>query len=207
MFLIKPHKSCLITYLGIVFGIFSMCFSIKNIGSMDLKYFQYSLIFLMLSGICDMFDGKFARSCKRTEEQKQLGIQLDSLADTFCFLAVPVVLMISLGLNSIIDIIIYSIFCICGVTRLSYFNVVCANDTNLKSYKGLPVTTTAIIYPVVGLLLNILSLDILKIIYLELTFITSILFVLKIDVLKFRGRAYIIVPILALILLVLLLVI
>ena len=51
-----------------------------------------------------MFDGKVARMCKRTEEEKQFGIQIDSLADTINFIALPVVIMLSLGMNSVLDI-------------------------------------------------------------------------------------------------------
>ena len=37
---------------------------------------------LAFSGLCDMFDGKIARTKKnRTEEEKCFGIQIDSLAD------------------------------------------------------------------------------------------------------------------------------
>lgn len=207
MFIVKPHKSCLITYLGVVFGVLSMYFCMLNLCNFDDRIFKYSLICLMLSGICDMFDGKFARACKRTEQEKEIGIQLDSLADTFCFIAVPIVLMLSLKINSILAIVIYIIFGICGVTRLAYFNTTADSDNPVKCYKGLPVTSTAISYPVLGLLYSVLSLSKLKLIYLGLTLLTGILFVLKINVKKFKGKAYVIIPILALILLVLLLVI
>ena len=37
---------------------------------------------LLFSGLCDMFDGKVARSKKnRTAEEKSFGIQIDSLTD------------------------------------------------------------------------------------------------------------------------------
>ena len=158
----------------------------------------------MLSGICDMFDGKFARACKRSEQEKQIGIQLDSLADTFCFIAVPVLIMFSLKMYSIPAIIIYILFIICGVTRLAHFNTIADADQPVKSYKGLPVTSTAITYPLLGLLHTVVDLNVLSIIYLSLTLLTAILFVLKINVPKLKGMAYIIVPVLALILLILL---
>ena len=39
------------------------------------------IFLLILSGICDGFDGKLARRHKSTEEQSTYGVQLDSLSD------------------------------------------------------------------------------------------------------------------------------
>ena len=44
---------------------------------------------LLISGICDMFDGKVARKCKRNKKEKMFGIEIDSLADTVNFLLLP----------------------------------------------------------------------------------------------------------------------
>ncbi|WP_263850158.1 CDP-alcohol phosphatidyltransferase family protein [Ligilactobacillus ruminis] len=44
---------------------------------------------LLLSGICDTFDGKIAQTKERTQHEKRFGIQLDSLADTVCFGVLP----------------------------------------------------------------------------------------------------------------------
>ena len=113
--------------------------------------------------------------------------------------------MFSLKMYSIPAIIIYILFIICGVTRLAHFNTIADADQPVKSYKGLPVTSTAITYPLLGLLHTVVDLNVLSIIYLSLTLLTAILFVLKINVPKLKGMAYIIVPVLALVLLVLLL--
>lgn len=54
---------------------------------------------LAFSGLCDMFDGKIARTKKnRTEEEKCFGIQIDSLADIVCFGILPIVLGFKLGM-------------------------------------------------------------------------------------------------------------
>ena len=79
------------------------------------EYVRFSLACLVFSGVCDMLDGKFARMFKRTEEQKEIGVQLDSLCDTFCFLAVPVVFMMSLGMIRPFEIVVYAIFMLCGI--------------------------------------------------------------------------------------------
>ena len=167
---------------------------------------RYSLVCLVLAGICDMFDGKVARMCKRTQEEKEFGIQIDSLADTVNFILVPVIIMLSLGMTSIIDFVIYTLFVIFGISRLGYFNVHADSEKAVSFYDGLPVTTTAIIYPVLGLLHGQIPENTFCIIYIVATLITAILFVTKIKVPKFKGMAYIIIPILAIVLTILLLV-
>ena len=151
-----------------------------------------------------MFDGKVASMCKRTKEEKEFGIQIDSLADTVNFVVLPVVIMLSLGMTSIIDVVIYALFIICGISRLGYFNVNAKLDSPVKFYNGLPVTSTAIIYPVLGLLHGHIPEDIFSLVYIIATLLTAILFVTRIKIPKFKGIAYIIIPILAIVLAVLL---
>ena len=207
MFIIKLRKSVLITYLGIIFASISMYFAFTKMAFSDINYMRYSLIFLVLSGICDMFDGKVARMCKRTEEEKEFGIQIDSLADTVNFIVLPVVIMLSLGMNNIIDIVIYTLFILSGISRLAYFNCIADGDNPVKFYNGLPVTSTSIIYPVLGLLHGQIPENTFQLVYLIATALIALLFITRIKVPKFKGIAYIIIPVLAAILVTLLLVI
>ena len=88
----KYNKSVMLTYIGGIFALFGMIFAI-------IDNLQYSLICLMLAGICDLFDGKIARMCKRTDIEKEFGKQIDSLVDVFSFVALPCVIAIKLFLN------------------------------------------------------------------------------------------------------------
>ena len=208
MFIINLKKSVLVTYLGIIFGIISMNFAFTKMAFAEVNYIRYSLIFLILSGICDMFDGKVARMCKRTQEEKEFGIQIDSLADTVNFLVLPVVIMLSLEMTSILDVCAYIVFIICGISRLGVFNCNANADGPVKYYNGLPVTSTAIVYPILGLLHGQIPDDIFKIIYLITTMIIAFLFIAKIKIPKFKNKAfYITIPILAILLVILLLVV
>jgi len=207
MFIVNLKKSVIITYIGVIFATISMYFAFSKMAFSEVSYMRYSLIFLVLAGVCDMFDGKVARMCKRSKEEKEFGIQIDSLADTVNFVVLPVVIMLSMGMTSIFEVIVYTIFIMCGISRLGYFNVHAGLDDPVKYYNGLPVTSTAIIYPVLGLLHGQICECTFEIIYIIATLITAILFVVKIKVPKFKGIAYIIIPILAAILTVLLLVI
>lgn len=205
MFIINLKKSVLVTFLGVIFAVLSMYFAFIKMAFCEVSYIRYSLVFLMLAGICDMFDGKVASMCKRTKEEKEFGIQIDSLADTLNFVILPVVIMLSLGMTSIIDVAIYALFIICGISRLGYFNVNAKLDSPVKFYNGLPVTSTAIIYPVLGLLHGHIPEDVFSLVYIIATLLTAILFVTRIKIPKFKGIAYIIIPILAIFLAVLLL--
>ena len=207
MFIIKFKKSVLLTYLGVIFAAISMYFAFTKMAFSEIGYMRYSLVFLILAGICDMFDGKVARMCKRTPEEKEYGIQIDSLADTVNFVVLPVVIMSSLGMTSVVEVLVYTIFIICGISRLAYFNCNASLDGPVKYYSGLPVTSTAIVYPVLGLLHGQIPENVFELIYIIATAIIAFLFVAKIKIPKLKGIAYIIIPILAILLVFLLLVI
>ena len=208
MFFISLKKSVIATYLGVVFGVLSMAFAFSKIAFAEVDYIRYSLILLILAGICDMFDGKIARMCKRTEEEKEFGIQIDSLADTVNFVVLPVVIMLSLGMTSIFDIVIYVLFVICGISRLGAFNCKANANGPVEYYTGLPVTSTAIIYPLLGMLHKKISEYMFSMIYIIATLIIAVLFITKIKIPKFKKNIYyIILPIFAIILCILLLVV
>ena len=85
---------------------------------------KWAVFCLALSGLCDMFDGKIARTKKnRTEDEKQFGIQIDSLCDVFCFGVFPIVLCYELGMRRIYSMAILVLYGLAGVIRLGYFNV------------------------------------------------------------------------------------
>ena len=207
MFIIKLKKSVLLTYLGVIFAAVSMYFAFTKMAFAEVNHMRYSLVFLVLAGICDMFDGKVARMCKRTPEEKEFGVQIDSLADTVSFVMLPVVIMFSLGMNTVIEVIIYALFILCGISRLGYFNCHACLDGPVKFYNGLPVTSTSIVYPILGLLHGQIPDSAFELLYIIATAIIALLFVVRIKIPKIKGIAYVIIPILAILLVFLLLVI
>lgn len=188
----KYNKSLIISYLGVVFAIVGMYFA-------AISNFKYSMICLILSGVCDMFDGKFARMCKRSKDEELFGIQLDSLADTIDFVAFPIVFGLFFGFNKWYNIISYALLAMAGIQRLCHFNVLVMNKNDkgpVKFYSGLPVTSTAITYPLIWLISKYCP-SVYQIVFTALTYITAILFVLNIKVPKPRGVAYPIIAIIA----------
>jgi CDP-diacylglycerol--serine O-phosphatidyltransferase len=141
MFIGNFKKSVIVTYIGIVSTMVGIYLAFNS-------YIIGAIIALMISGICDMFDGKVARMCKnRTNDDIEYGIQIDSLADMISFIAFPIVIAYTMGLNDWYYVIFYSLFTICGITRLAYFNLTTNNSGPVKYYSGMPVTATAIIFP------------------------------------------------------------
>lgn len=112
---------------------------------------------LMLAGVCDMFDGTIAATKDRTENEKRFGIQIDSLSDLISFGVLPglFVYMIS-GKNPVAGLVVL-LFILCALIRLAYFNVMEEERQRQtigkrKSYLGVPVTTIAVMLPLVYLL-------------------------------------------------------
>ena len=134
----------LLTYLGFASGVFGIISAMNG-------NLLVSVIALMFSGLCDMFDGKVARTKKkRTAEEKHFGIQLDSLSDLVCFGVLPAVIGYKLGLDKCYLIPVVILFPLAAMIRLAYFNVLeILRDGNgpVKEYIGLPVTSAALIFP------------------------------------------------------------
>lgn len=142
---------------------FSLAVSIFGITAAVSGKETVAIFCLALSGLCDMFDGKIARTKKdRTEEEKAFGIQIDSLCDIVCFGVFPAILCWQLGLRGLFGTAAVMIYCVCGVIRLAYFNVLEGKRQQeeeglMKYYHGLPITSMAIILPVLYMLRGVLD--------------------------------------------------
>ena len=117
-------------------------------------HLQWAIFCLACSGLCDMFDGKIARTKKnRTEDEKKFGIQIDSLCDIVCFGILPIIICYKIGMDHIYSMIILVLYGLAGLIRLAYFNVVeekrqNTTDDARKYYQGLPITSMAMLLPV-----------------------------------------------------------
>lgn len=110
-----------LTYASLMFSMFGITQAIDG-------RFRTAIICLALSGLCDMFDGKVARTKKdRTDDQKLFGVQIDSLCDMVCFGVFPAVICYVLGVRGVLGGIVIVYYCICAVIRLGYFNVLETN--------------------------------------------------------------------------------
>lgn len=116
-----------------------------------------AILCLFISGFCDMFDGVVARTKKdRTADQKNFGIQIDSLCDAVCFGVVPAVFLYFSGVNTVLGIACLAFYVLCAVIRLAFFNVLetkrqMSEDGCAKGYRGMPVTMASLIFPLLYL--------------------------------------------------------
>lgn len=188
------NKSVILTYVGLISCVIGI--TTNNI--------NYAFVCLIVSGVCDLFDGTVARMCKRTEQEKQFGIQLDSLNDVLCFLAQPITIFLKMGYTEWYHVAIYILYACFGVARLAYFNISTSVENPVKYYTGLPVTLAALIYPLTYTFLR--TFDFFNTLFPFIMLIVSILFVSKIKIKKPNKILYILLSLLAITVTILLLV-
>ena len=171
-----------LTYISLVISVFGMTRALAG-------DFKVAILCLALSGLCDMFDGKIARTKKdRTEDEKKFGIQIDSLCDVVCFGVFPALICYCLGMDRIPGIIILCLYCVASVIRLGYFNVMEEKRQNETSelrqyYQGLPITSMAIILPFIYLLRKVCGANFLLVIHVAVV-VVGVLFISDIKVKK-----------------------
>lgn len=188
----KWNRSVIITYFGMISAVAGIVFAIT------LKNVNYAYACLMVAGVCDLFDGAVARRVKRNEEEKAFGVQLDSLVDVISFIALPIAVFVASGLNSLWFLPLFAVFAVSGIARLAYFNILTADsESPIKYYTGLPVTYSALIFPLVNLLRYVIDGIWFIVIYAAAIFVVSLLGVLRISVIKPKGIAYVFFAILA----------
>ena len=144
------HYGVVLTYISVIAASVGMCFS-------AVQHTWIAVICLLVSGVCDAFDGTVARTRKnRTAEECMFGEQIDSLSDLIAFGVAPAMIGYGMGMDRWYYIPVFVIFILCALIRLAYFNVteeMRRNSEQLgggvrKEYEGLPVTAVAIAYPI-----------------------------------------------------------
>ena len=190
----KWNKSVIATYVGMLLAVASIFLLMSG-------FYKAAMMCFMGAGICDLFDGTIARMCKRTEEEKNFGIQLDSLVDVVSFIVLPVVLIFKLAgftWYAAVAAVLYSVF---GIARLAYFNV-CQEenedkDSPIKYYTGMPVTYAALVFPLVYLLHLYFNTEVTALFMCIAMEIMAVLFILKIKFIKPGKKGYIFLMLLA----------
>lgn len=139
----------ILTYCGMIIA---FC-GILNIIRQD---YGVALICLMLAGVCDMFDGAVASTQTRTDSEKRFGIQIDSLSDLISFGVFPGLFVYMIADQQTWVGMIAALYVLGALIRLAYFNVL-EEERQQKTtekrhaYLGVPVTTIAILLPMVYL--------------------------------------------------------
>lgn len=144
------NYSVILTYAGLGSAVLGMIQAMQG-------NLRIAILCLMICGFCDMFDGAIARTCKRSEDAKSFGIQIDSLCDLVCFGVFPAVIGYAVGIRSAFGYFCMFFYVLAAVIRLGYFNVqemnrVQAEGGKRTAYLGLPVTNVSLLIPTMLLL-------------------------------------------------------
>ncbi len=140
----------ILTYLGMLCSVAAILLSVN-------EDYRYAMIFLMLAGLCDMFDGPVARTKERTEAEKKFGIQIDSFSDLISFGVMPAIFVYIRTGKSMVSGTLASLYTLAALIRLAFYNVSeeerqQQTEEKRKAFLGLPVTTIAVLLPLVYLL-------------------------------------------------------
>ena len=185
-----------LTYLSVVTSFTGVTFALR--GKPDA-----AVVCLILSGICDMFDGTVARTAKRNDMQKAYGIQIDSLADVMSFDLLPAAIgycLFDLSGNSsfvatVLTIGICVLYVLCGLMRLAWFNVteeeMQARGEKRTYYVGLPITVASLILSVSYFI--IAGLEQVSTIYTGLLLVLAIAFVSKFHMPKVKLKYVVVI--------------
>ena len=136
----------LLTMTGTAFAVTGIFLALNG-------YALYSVFCLIISAICDAFDGKLASLHKSDKMQKSYGIELDSLSDIVSFGVAPVVIAACTVNCTFITYIFFAFYVLCGVIRLAYYNAIAINKPEDNDhFLGVPITAVAIFFPLIWLL-------------------------------------------------------
>ncbi|MBQ4648709.1 MAG: CDP-alcohol phosphatidyltransferase family protein [Clostridia bacterium] len=143
MFIGVYNLANFVTLLGLASAVVA-CFSAGN-------NLLLAVCMFLLSGLCDMFDGRIARGAgSRTRKEKLFGIQIDTVCDMVSFGIAPIVIAYHCGFNHWYDMAIYIVYAACAAIRLAYFNTQAIEETpdlNMKAFTGVPVPFSCMVLP------------------------------------------------------------
>ena len=185
------NYTVVLTYLSLISAGLGIVVSLRGNGHPYIGVF-----FLMISGLCDAFDGKVARTKpNRSEMEQKFGIQIDSLSDIVAFGVLPACigaamlrcsslmheLIRSTGEGAVVNLIrvvafaVLILYMLAALIRLAYFNVTeeerQQNEGGVrKFYTGLPVTSAALIFPSVLLIQYLTPADITPVYFAAVVF-------------------------------------
>ncbi len=161
-----------VTFLGIGAAMVGICFA----GSPKI-----AMVLLLVSGICDLFDGRIARMFPRTDMEKQFGIQLDSFADTVSFVIFPAAFLITQN-RSVWTVGLAILYVFAGVTRLCWFDI--TTDGATKYFQGMPVTMISLYLPLLYAIAALTHFSGVTVAAAIVMLVMAVLFVLNIPVKK-----------------------
>ena len=152
-----------------IISLLNMCSGFLAIICSINKNFELAAILMIIAIIFDSIDGWVARKTNRKDDLG-FGKNIDSLSDAISFGVAPAIFLYSCisttpGINQVIVIIVSLMIVICGVLRLTRYNVI-ADKIDTKDFIGFPIPgisfilatfyLTGLFNPYVALILSII---------------------------------------------------
>ncbi len=160
---------------------------------------MYAVFCLIFSAICDAFDGVVARRFKSLKDYEVYGVELDSLSDAIAFGVLPMMIVRNLSVHNIYTLLVSIFFCLTGVIRLAYFNMLSTTRrSDGKQFIGLPITCSAIIIPLVYFITFIIGKEYREIIFPITLLVTGILYISPFRLKKLSTREKVVLSIMGL---------
>jgi CDP-diacylglycerol--serine O-phosphatidyltransferase len=185
------NLACLVSLAGLAAAVAAMVLASWGV-------FELAVVGLILAGVADLFDGVVARRLELGDFAKEFGVQLDTTVDVVAFLATPAVIALSILPAAWPGAIGIGSFVIAGVVRLAHFNTLSVRGADQSTHhRGLPVTYSALIFPLVFLLRDALPAERFQQLLIGVFVVLACLFVVNVPVPKPRGVLYIVLPLLA----------
>ena len=167
----------ILTYLSLISASCGIMVALGNGGHPYIGTF-----FLLFCGLCDAFDGKVARTKKdRSPAERSFGVQIDSLSDLVAFGVLPAAIGNAMFRRSTLMPLVYGtwwekplgvclaailiLYILAAMIRLAWYNVTEEERQKTeggvrKYYTGLPVTSAALIFPLILLLQYVIPTDV-----------------------------------------------
>ena len=177
----------ILTYLSLLSASCGIIVSLSGSGHPYIGAF-----FLLFCGLCDAFDGKVARTkTNRSQAECSFGVQIDSLSDLVAFGVLPAAIGTAMLRWSPLLHRVYgtplqrplefgwtavlAFYILAAMIRLAYYNVTEEERQKTEGgvrryYTGLPVTSAALIFPLVLLLQYMIPADVTPVYFVTAAF-------------------------------------
>jgi CDP-diacylglycerol--serine O-phosphatidyltransferase len=190
MFIGAYNPACLVSLSGFVAAVGAIALAAAG-------RVEFALACLVLAGLADLFDGVVARRLRRSDYEREFGVQLDTVVDVVSFVLAPFVIAFSVGLRSPAALGAMVLFTLAGAVRLAHFNTLSAQGADQSTHhRGLPVTYTALIFPVLFILRDAVPAATFKLLLGVAFPLIAGAFVMDLPIRKPRGVFYVLFPVL-----------
>jgi CDP-diacylglycerol--serine O-phosphatidyltransferase len=113
-FIVSLNWIDMLTLGSLLLSCFGLMFALQN-------WLTLAIASMVLAMFVDMLDGLLAR---RMKMESEFGKYLDGFCDVFTYLILPLFILFQMGMQDLSSLAVLFVFLVCGILRLSRFNIV-----------------------------------------------------------------------------------